>query len=57
MDLFNSIKDWFTGLAGDSVSSVSENIPVEDIQQQASDVTSQVTETAENVKNNIPGQQ
>lgn len=57
MDFFNSIKEWLGGLFGDSVSNVAESVNVEEIQQQASDATSQATDAVDNVKNNLPGQQ
>lgn len=64
MDIFNAIKEWLSGLFGDTASNVTnaaENLPADDVRQQASDavqgVDQQVTDAVEQLKNNVPGQQ
>lgn len=53
MDLFNSIKEWFTGLTGDAASNLTEIPAVDEIQQQVGETAQSVAGEAETVASQV----
>jgi hypothetical protein len=53
MDLFNSIKEWFSGLAGDAAGNLAEVPVVDELQQQVGETAQGLTDEAQGITDQV----